>query len=52
MDLRYDSTDLLPYTLYHFYIACSASPLYGEFTLGEYIGPFSVRTPEEGVIFS
>ena len=51
-DIRYDITGLHPYTLYHIYIACSINSVYNTYNLGEFIGPFSARTAEEGMVQS
>ncbi|XP_044172767.1 uncharacterized protein LOC114961760 isoform X2 [Acropora millepora] len=47
VNLSHSFIKLRPYALYHVYIACSVSPVLGDSTTGEYIGPFSVRTLEE-----
>ncbi|XP_067037201.1 uncharacterized protein [Acropora muricata] len=47
VNLSHSFIKLRPYALYHVYIACSISPVHGDSTTGEYIGPFSVRTLEE-----
>lgn len=46
-DISCDITGLHPYTIYHIYIACTINS-YNTDTLGEFIGPFSARTAEEG----
>lgn len=47
-DINYDITGLHPYTIYHIYIACTINSFYNTYNLGEFIGPFSARTAEEG----
>jgi len=49
VNFRHDFTSLHPYTLHHIYIACSITSSLGSFTRGEYIGPFSARTLEDGM---
>ena len=47
-DISYDITGLHPYTIYHIYIACTVNSFYNTRNLGEFVGPFSARTAEEG----
>jgi len=38
--------------MYHIYIACSVNSAHNTGNLGEFIGPFSARTAEEGIVQS
>ena len=49
-NISYNITGLHPYTLYHIYIACSINSVYNNDNFGEFIGPFSARTAEEGMV--
>lgn len=49
-DISYDFTNLHPYTLYHIYIACSRSRRSERDDRGQFIGPFSAMTMEEGMM--
>ena len=48
-DISHNFTSLRPYTLYHIYIACSRSRDERD-DRGQFIGPFSAMTMEEGMV--